>query len=332
MAGDSALHRIARIDITELTRPLPAPASAILFGALCSAVGVALRMVTDMYLPGAGPFALAVPMVLIATLFGGWLAGLVCQTLSGLHAWYFVLPVAGSFDLAEISDGPRILVNLAAGYFSVLLAEIFRRAARKALHDREMLLVELEHRVKNSFASIASIMRMQMRDASPDAKALLQAALGRIESYARAYGYLRFQFDDTGSVHIDDYLRDLCVALEETATADRRVTFACDADRAPINRDKAIVIGLLVNEVATNSIKHAFGENRGRISVRFRPENGRHVLSISDDGRGISDDAGDGGRPGLGMRLIEALAQQGNGTVERTTGPGGTTFTITFNG
>ena len=137
---------------------------------------------------------------------------------------------------------------------------------------------------------------------------------------------------NSGSVHIDDYLRDLCVALEETATADRRVTFACDAERAPINRDKAIVIGLLVNEVATNSIKHAFGENRGRISVRFRPENGRHVLSISDDGRGISDDAGDGGRPGLGMRLIEALAQQGNGTVERTTGPGGTTFTITFNG
>ncbi len=306
--------------------------SAGLFGLLCSGVAVGLRMLTDVYLPGAGPFALAVPVVLIATLFGGLISGIVCQTLAGLHAWYFVLPVAGSFDLADSGDGPRVFVNLVSGYFAVMLAEIFRRAARKALHDREMLLVELEHRVKNSFASIASIMRMQMRDASPDAKALLQAALGRIESYARAYGYLRFQFDDTGSVHIDEYLRDLCTALEETATADHRVSFSCDAERVPINRDKAIVIGLLVNEVATNSIKHAFGEGKGRITVRFRPENGRQVLAISDNGHGIADNGTHGGKQGLGMRLIEALAQQGNGTVERTSGPGGTTFTITFNG
>ncbi|MFP1633014.1 sensor histidine kinase [Zhengella sp. ZM62] len=326
------MDRLARIDITELARPLPAPLSAGLFGLLCSVVAVGLRMLTDVYLPGAGPFALAVPVVLIATLFGGLAAGIVCQTIAGLHAWYFVLPVAGSFSLQDLSDGPRVFVNLASGYLSVLLAEIFRRAARKALHDREMLLVELEHRVKNSFASIASIMRMQMRDAAPEAKALLQAALGRIESYARAYGYLRFQFDDTGSVHIDEYLRDLCAALEETATADRRIAFSCDAERLPINRDKAIVIGLLVNEVATNSIKHAFGEGKGRITVRFRPENGRQVLAISDNGHGIADEGGHGGKPGLGMRLIEALAQQGNGTVERTSGPGGTTFTITFNG
>ena len=162
------------MDISELARPLPAAVSAGLFGLLCSGVAVGLRMLTDVYLPGAGPFALAVPVVLIATLFGGLISGIVCQTLAGLHAWYFVLPVAGSFDLADSGDGPRVFVNLVSGYFAVMLAEIFRRAARKALHDREMLLVELEHRVKNSFASIASIMRMQMRDASPDAKALLQ--------------------------------------------------------------------------------------------------------------------------------------------------------------
>ncbi|PHP66233.1 hypothetical protein CSC94_14965 [Zhengella mangrovi] len=295
-------------------------------------VAVGLRALTDISLPGAGPFALAVPVVLIATLFGGWIAGVVCQSLAGLHAWYFILPIAGSFRFEDSSDGPRVFVNLAAGFISVLLAEIFRRAARKALHDREMLLVELEHRVKNSFASIASIMRMQMRDAPPDAKALLQSALGRIESYARAYGYLRFRFDDTGSVHIDEYLRDLCTALEDTATADRRVGFSCKAPRIAINRDKAIVIGLLVNEVATNSIKHAFGEGKGRISVEFRPDNGGHVLTIADDGQGISDETMRSGKSGLGLRLIEALAQQGNGTVERTTGPGGTTFTVNFAG
>lgn len=321
------MPRLASIDITDIARPLPPLVTQALFGLLCAGFAVLLRAVTDIYLPGAGPFALTVPVVLVATLFGRWVSGAVCQTLAGLHAWYYVLPIAGSFAFETAGDGPRVIVNLAAGYFSVALAEVFRRTARSALHDREMLLVELEHRVKNSFASIAGVMRLQMRDASPEARDLLQSALGRVESYARAYSYLRFQFDDTGSVVLGDYLRDLCKALEETATHDRRIAFECRADGTAVPRDKAITIGLLVNEVATNSVKHAFRDRGGTVTVAFETREDGKVLTIADDGPGMRVN---GESSGLGRRLIDALAMQAGGTVEVDSGASGTAYTITF--
>lgn len=321
------MRRLASIDIPDIARPLPPLVTQFFFGVLCAGFTVLLRALTDIYLPGAGPFALGVPIVLVATLFGRWFSGFVCQTLAGLHAWYYVLPVAGSFAFEVDGDGPRVFVNLAAGYFSVALAEIFRRTARKAMHDREVLLIELEHRVKNSFASIAAVMRLQMRDAGPEAREILQAALGRVESYARAYSQLRFQFNDSGMVLLGDYLTDLCKALEQTAAHDRNIAFDCRSDNTTIPRDKAITIGLLVNEVATNSIKHAFGEGGGKVSVAFETRDGKKVLTIADDGLGVG---GSDGGAGLGRRLIDALAQQAGGTVEVATGADGTTFTITF--
>lgn len=321
------MRRLASIDITDIARPLPPVVTECLFGVLCAGFAVLLRAVTDIYLPGAGPFALTVPVILVATLFGRWLSGVICQTLAGLHAWYYVLPIAGSFAFDVPEDGPRVFVNLAAGYFSVALAEVFRRTARRALHDREVLLIELEHRVKNSFASIAAVMRLQMRDAGPEARETLLAALGRVESYARAYSHLRFQFNDSGSVLLGDYLSDLCKALEQTIAHDRNVAFDCRADKTTVPRDKAITIGLLVNEVATNSVKHAFGDRGGKVSVAFETRDGRKVLTIADDGPGMG---ADNGGSGLGRRLIDALAQQAGGTVDVVSGAAGTAYTITF--
>lgn len=321
------MPHLARFDITEIAQPFPPVATQILFGIGGAGVAVLLRALTDIYLPGAGPFALTVPVVLVATLFGRWLSGFVCQTLAGLHAWYFVLPVAGSFSLEAASDGPRVIVNLAAGYFSVALAEIFRRTARNALRDREMLLLELEHRVKNSFASIAGVLRMQMRDATPDVRSVLQTAVGRVESYARAYGYLRFEFDKAGSVALSNYLRDLCATLGETAAGEERVAFECHADSTTVPRDKAITIGLLVNEVATNSVKHAFKDRGGTVRVNFETVDGKQVLTVSDDGPGIGPDRNP---EGLGARLIEALAQQAGGTVSVSSDASGTAYTVTF--
>jgi len=172
--------RLTSLDFSDLARPVPPVLSQILFGVLCSVLAIALRMLTDIWLPGAGPFALTIPLVLVATLFGRWTAGIVCQTIVSLHAWFYVLPIQGSFDFADPTDGPRVFVNLVAGYFVVALAEIFRRAMRHALADREALLLELEHRVKNSFMSIASVLRLQMRNAKdPATQAALQSAIGR---------------------------------------------------------------------------------------------------------------------------------------------------------
>lgn len=319
--------RLTSLDFTELAKPVPPVLSQVAFGILCSLVAILLRMLADMWLPGAGPFALTIPLVLVATLFGRWLAGLVCQTIVSLHAWYFVLPIQGSFAFSDPDDGPRVFINLLAGYFVVALAELFRRAMRQALSDREALLLELEHRVKNSFMSIASVLRLQMRNAkNPAAQLALQSALGRVESYARAYSFLYRRHDDGGVINMCTYLQELCSALEEAA-APSEITFKCAAADTKLHRDRAIVIGLIVNEVSTNSFKHAFDGKSGEISVNFSETPKEYRLIVADNGKGIGVEAPE---KGLGLQLIEVLTNQASGRVEIDTEGGGTAFRFSF--
>ncbi|NDW03715.1 sensor histidine kinase [Jiella pacifica] len=325
-----ALRRLTHIDLPQKAeRYLPVMATQVLFAVICSAVSIGLRFIADLFMPGAGPFALTIPAVLVATLFGRWLCGAITETISSLYAWYFVLPVTGSFYFAVPADGPRVVVNMLSGYFVVALAEAFRRAVRHALADRDALLLELQHRVKNNFASIASVLRLQISATpSDDAKEELKAALGRVESFAQAYEFLYHDADYTGAVEMRGYLEGLCRALATSLGSARNVDIHCDAEAADIPRDRAILIGLLVNEVANNSVKHAFGASGGgQIQVRFRRDDEAFRVEVSDDGIGMSGK----GRPGsLGMRLIRGLTAQANGTVEVDSGKGGTRHNFVF--
>ncbi|MCE7027200.1 sensor histidine kinase [Jiella avicenniae] len=325
-----AFRRLTHIDLPQKAENyLPVVATQFLFAILCSAVSIGLRFVADLFMPGAGPFALTIPAVLVATLFGRWLCGAITETISSLYAWYFVLPVAGSFEFATSADGPRVFVNMLSGYFVVALAELFRRAVRQALADRDALLLELQHRVKNNFASIASVLRLQISaTASGEAKEELKAALGRVESFAQAYEFLYHDSDHTGAVDMRSYLEGLCRALATSFGSARNVDILCDAEAADMPRDRAILIGLLVNEVANNSVKHAFGANGGgQIRVHFRRDDETYRVEVRDDGTGMSGE----GRPGsLGMRLIRALTAQANGTVNIDSDEDGTRHEFVF--
>jgi two-component sensor histidine kinase len=319
--------RLTRLDVPELAKPLPPVVSQVAFGIFCSAAAILLRMLTDIWLPGAGPFALTIPLVLIATLFGHWVAGVICQTIVAIHAWYYVLPIQGSFDFEDPADGPRVIVNVVAGYFVVALAELFRRAVRQALSEREALLLELQHRVKNSFMSVASVLRLQMRNAKDSAtQAALQSAIGRVESYARAYSFLYHRHERGNVVNMRAYLKELCAALE-AASSSGDIVFKCDAADTHIHRDRAIVIGLLVNEVSTNSFKHAFAGKPGEIRVNFTEAPKEYLLNIADNGRGIGEGKREGG---LGLQLIDVLVQQADGRVEIDSGESGTAFRFSF--
>ena len=321
--------RIAEVDLPRAFKPVPPLLTEIGVGLLGFLAAVSLRTILDLFTPGAGPFAVTVPFVLAATLFGRALSGVVCQTLSALFAWYYVLPAHGSFDFVNEGDGPRVIVNVLAGYAVVALAETFRRAVQDAMREREVLLYELEHRVKNSFAGIVASLRLQAREAeSEEVERALAAAIGRVESFARAYAQLSHRLGDLGTTDGARYLRELCGALGEALPPDSGVRYTCDADPVPLTRERAVVLGLLVNEVATNSLKHAFGPEGGTIKVSLkRQEEDRFAFTVADDGRGMSDTVRQGAR---GLRLIEALARQAGGEASLLSSSEGTVFTCTF--
>lgn len=328
----AAVRQLVRLDIVDRLHPLfPSLLAQLLFAIVCSAGAIMLRALIDMVTPGAGPFGMIMPFVLVATLFGRWQAGLTTQVVLVGHAWYFVLPVVGSFAFDDPADGPRIAVNVFSGLAIVGLGELFRRSVRGAVEDREMLIREIDHRVANNFGSILAMLRLQ-RSRVDDAavRDALDTASGRVESYARAHQSLYRDASSDERVDMPSYLGNLCAALESVLSEVSGADIRCWVDDIALPRDQAVTLGLIVNEVATNSAKHAFTQAKGGlISVKLDDRDGRIVLCVADNGAGMKQVERPGG---LGMSLINALAKQAGAEVERESSAAGTSFRFVMEG
>lgn len=332
-SGNLLSSRIAQFDVPDLVSPhIPALLGQLVFGLFCTLIGIVIRLVTDFVMPGAGPFSLMLPTVLVATLFGRWISGMICLITSSLYAWYYVLPFMGSFQFLDPNDDERVIINVMAGFFIVCLADIFRSTMRHAIHDRNVLLLELEHRVKNNFASVASMLRLQLKDLTNDeSRAAILSALGRVESFAKANSFLYHSAGSKGDVQMRSYLNSLCETLQTSIPETQNIRIALHADATTMPRDRAIVLGLLVNEIVTNSLKHAFTDGSGgHIDVRFKRKDDDAELVVSDDGRGEAGQSDKAATPSssLGLRLIDALVAQAGATYDRLSNENGTLFRI----
>jgi two-component sensor histidine kinase len=335
------VRRLGELDLPDQLAPyVPGWVTQLLMALLATGATALLRAVIDSIAPAAGPFALGFPAVLITTLLGRWQAGVATIVFSIPYQWYFTLPPANSFRLENANDGPRILVALFCYVLIVVIAEIFRRSVRRAtderdqeIADRDLFLDEFDHRVKNNFAIVASLLDMQRRRAGDgDTAQALSDALSRVESIARAHRHLYRGGATPGTVDMASYLQELCSTLSEALFLRGAITLGCTSDHAALPRDRAVSIGLIVNELVTNAAKHAFtGRDRGHIEVGFRAIATGWCLTVRDDGVGVPTTAaparGDGG---LGQRLIEGFVRQAHGTIKTDSGPDGTTVAVTL--
>ena len=292
----------------------------IAFGLACAGAAIVARAGIDTVSPGAGPFALLYLAVLLATLYGRLLAGLVAWAGGFLHTWYVVLPTAYSFTFANGADAPRAAINGVVALLSCLLAEIFRRAVRRAAdaRDRELatnrlLMRELEHRTKNNFAMVAGLLSLQRRaSASEDVRSALAAAMARVNSFSAIHESIYATRRYSEEIDVRQYLETLTTQLQAALFPEGRVRITLDCLPAMVGRDQALNFGMIVTEVVTNAEKHAFPDGRtGAIEIAYRaPAGGMWELSIRDDGVGMPDgDAQPATRgSGIGTRLIEAFA------------------------
>ena len=290
----------------------------IVFGLLLAVAMIGLRTLLDMIAPTSGPFALVYPTVLIATLFGRLWAGIVCLIASFLWAWYVVLPDSWSFAFAQESDPARVLINFLSCCVVVVLAEVFRRAVRvreAELHDsldrRRWLMAELQHRTKNNFALVASMIELQKRrQDNPAAAAALEDAANRVFSFSRAYAQLAVDEADRqeGDIDMAAYLGDVidhlvAASFDDNVTVTRRI--------APISlpREQAVAVGLFLNEALTNTAKYAFGDGRkGTLDILLDGTAADWRLEVRDDGAGTG--AASDADGGLGQSLMRTFAHQ----------------------
>lgn len=325
------MQRLSEIDLPALAPRVPPLIIDVATALFCFGVMATIRLFLQMVIPGIAPFALLYPFALLATFLSSWRAGAITFYIGLIGAWYFVLPGSG-FELQAAGDAGRIAINVCSGALLLTIAQMFRASAKRArtervakLEERDLLFRELNHRVNNNFAMVASLLQLQASRAQDgQAKAALAGALNRVMSISQAHRNLYAAGQDMSRVDMSVYLRDLCRSLAEALFLGEIVRLECDAFPASMERDRAVAIGLVVNELVTNAAKHAFTETTsGRIEVSFQPEGSGWRLMVRDDGQGLPPDFHER-RNGLGRGLVEAFTRQAGGTLSIPDGSGAT--------
>ena len=318
---------------TSVTLP-PLLVQAI-FGSLCFCVAFLMREFVDIFTPGAGPFSLIFPAVMLSTLYGKWQSGLLTFGLAFLHAWYYVLPFEQSFAFENPTDRARTVVNGTAALVILFFAETFRSAVRQVsaerdreLKTKELLMLELEHRTKNNFAMVSSLLSMQMRkEPSEEVRQALMTASTRVTSFAAIHESIYTSDKYEAEIPVRNYLAPLIAQLERGLFEDRSIRISLDCPDTWIPRDRALAFGLIVNELVTNAAKHAFpGDRAGVVEISYEDDPGSAwSLTISDDGCGLGNEKSVDlqGGSGLGSALLTSFVTMANGelvTKEATTG------------
>jgi two-component sensor histidine kinase/putative methionine-R-sulfoxide reductase with GAF domain len=206
-------------------------------------------------------------------------------------------------------------------------ADALKAAAEttNARGQTEILLRELQHRMKNNLQVIVSLLALQRRQAAgEEARERISSVMDRVLAIGLAQDQLTFK-QSASTVKMHDYLRALCANIDPRRP---QIAIEVDADVAGIPLDRAVPVGLIVNELVTNSVKYAFDEEGGIINVVFRVNTtiGEGEVSVRDNGRGM----GPPRKGALGLRLAESLAGQLGGRLNTSAVPKGTLTILTF--
>jgi two-component sensor histidine kinase len=273
----------------------------------------------------------AIPMNLLSMIIGGGGVALGYQIAGLLGMAVFFLPLTLTIYAFQM------YVRQTKAQMEELEQNIAeRKRAEKqltaSLREKEVLLQEIHHRVKNNLQVMSSLLYLQSRKArEPDTHGMLMESRNRIRSMALVHEKL-YQTADLSRINFAQYIRSLVnYLLSVYGVNPDRVRFKANVEDVFLSIDTAVPCGLIVNELVSNSLKHAFPEHReGEIRIDLRPEaNGQFVLIISDNGVGLPEELDYHGQESLGLQLINTLVDQLEGTIQ-VGGHAGTTITVTF--
>jgi two-component sensor histidine kinase/CheY-like chemotaxis protein len=195
--------------------------------------------------------------------------------------------------------------------------------------ERELLLREVNHRVGNSLQIIASLLHLQANSAErEDVKAALTNAMGRVAAVAQVHRRL-YTSHDLKSVMLNQYLESLLDDLRRSAEGNRMSRLTLKSEAVEIDPDRAVAIGIIVNELVMNAVKYAYPDCAGPIHVELGSKGDDIVLSISDDGVGLNGKS-DPRSTGMGQRIVTAMASKLEASVERDPDHTGTRIFVTF--
>jgi len=221
-----------------------------------------------------------------------------------------------------------------AGVCFVMDRTAHRRAEEltlQSLRDKEVLLREIHHRVKNNLQVISSMLNLQRRNLEdPKLVDALTQSRDRIATMALVHETL-YKSDDVGTIALGKYIQSIASNLFRSyGVSSDVVVLKVDLGDVELDVNRANPCGMIINELLSNAIIHAFPDGRrGTVQVALSRQGNRIELSVQDDGVGLPPASDDERGAGLGMQLVEAFVDQLHGTLDVHRGEG-TRFTVTF--
>ncbi len=283
-----------------------------------------------------------------APIMGLAVSGMHYVAMAGAH----VVPIDSPSDMDGILLDPAVMafnlatVNLLVMLLALAAASYDRRLARvnaaharsledsnealeakvrertreleKALDSRNIILRELQHRVRNNLQVVKSLLRLQARQfEDPRIVQAFAEAQNRVQSIALVHTLLFDQDGLPSIVHFDTYLKSLCAELARTYDAERRqIAITVAANHMALPLETAVPAGLMINELVSNAFKHAFPVGSGQVRVVASLKGEHLTFTVADNGIGFAGPSTMGKDGHMGMRVISSLAAQLDGTIE----------------
>lgn len=201
---------------------------------------------------------------------------------------------------------------------------------KTSLEEKEILLREIHHRVKNNLQIISSLLSLQRIQVEDKQTAdILWECQGRVRTMAMIHENL-YQSQDIGYINFRNYVEKMLYDIFNSYHVDEKsINLNTQVESVEMGIETAMPCGLIINELATNSIKHAFPQGNGNIKIELKSDGKAHVLSFADDGIGLPLDIDPKKSKKLGLMVVKTLVNQLNGAMEidRTNG---TKFIIKF--
>jgi two-component sensor histidine kinase len=291
------------------------------------------------------PFFFYYPVIIVSGLLFNHGSGYLATALSAALVT-LLLPPIGSIEVADPRDWFALAMFVVLGSALTLLLNQLRKAlwqaneavvrAEAAEGEKDLFLQEAVHRFKNDMTIVTALLRTQARQLKDEAaRTALQNMTNRILVMSRVHERLRVGSCAMPVVSTDEFIAGLCDDLKASLLDLRPITVEADLETHTLEHERAVALGLIINEAVTNALKYAFPNDAlGVVRVSFRRHSGEFILQVTDDGVGYAPgrEPQSGGTGGMGSKLIRSMAQQLNGrlVIQPDHGAPGTTVQVSF--
>lgn len=313
----------------------------VLLAIAAFALSVAMRLPEQGY-----TFLLLYPVVIASAYLAEREAGLAATAAAALCvAARMLLTWDSANDLLLVQIASLLLFVMIGWGSSILMSRLKRalrdlelsneqllranEAARAAGEETDLLLRELRHRVRNDVSNVIAILRLQAKSCTQEAATHLVSAAERLQVLANVHQRLSRQ-GHSPVVEMKGFVEELCAGLRATLLPLKPVALETQIDEVRLPSERAVAVGLIINELVTNAIKYAYPDDaEGAICVCLGCVDATVEILVEDDGIGMPPEAfKDSG--GLGQRLVRSLAAQLGGGFECSVDPPGTRCTVVF--